>query len=114
MDWNCWYSLDENHNPVKVASLEEMVTWQITKPDERRVSLTELEDGTKISTVFLMLAHGLEDGKPILFETMIFGGPNNDYQRRYTSWEEAKAGHEIAVLLAKSSEEIKETVESSN
>jgi len=62
------------------------------------VSQTKLR-GVFVSTVFLVIDHGYRDFgdknyKPVLWETMIFGGKNNDYQERYTSLEDAKAGHE--------------------
>ena len=44
----------------------------------------------RVSTAFLGLDHNLFGGKPLLFETMIFGGKHNDYQERYTTWEKAK------------------------
>lgn len=55
----------------------------------------------RVSTVFLGLDHsfGLQDG-PILFETMIFGGPHDGYQKRYRTTEEAKKGHKAACALA--------------
>lgn len=58
----------------------------------------------RVSTVFLGLNHdfGL-GGDPVLWETMIFGAPGelDGYQRRYTSYAEALAGHQEAVALAR-------------
>lgn len=51
-----------------------------------------------VSTVFLGLDHSFGQGPPVLWETMVFGGPLDGEQRRYTSEGEAKAGH--AELLA--------------
>lgn len=56
--------------------------------------------GVDISTVFLGFDHGFGQGLPILFETMIFGGPYDQWQRRYCTWDEAEAGHRHAVALA--------------
>lgn len=50
-----------------------------------------------VSTVFLGLDHNWNDGKPILFETMIFGGKHDQEQRRYCTYEEAEQGHEDIV-----------------
>ena len=51
-----------------------------------------------ISTVFLGIDHRFGDeGEPILFETMIFGGEHDEYQIRCSTWEQAEANHEIAV-----------------
>lgn len=48
---------------------------------------------TRISTVFLGLDHSFGDGPPMLFETMIFGGSLDGEQERYSTWDEAEAGH---------------------
>jgi hypothetical protein len=65
----------------------------------RRVARTEFEGGY-VSTVFLGLNHAFTDGPPVLWETMIFGGPNDGWQDRYTSRAGAEAGHLRAVALA--------------
>lgn len=49
----------------------------------------------KVSTVFLGLSY--DDN---VFETMIFGGVHDNYQRRYATREEALNGHEEMVALA--------------
>jgi len=74
---------------------------------DRQVSRTKVNDGAYVSTVFLGLDHQFSAlGPPILFETMIFGGKHDEYQERYSTWEEAEAGHKKAVKLAtKSTEE---------
>lgn len=33
------------------------------------------------------------------FETMIFGGEHDQYQERYSTWDEAEAGHKRAIEL---------------
>jgi len=35
-----------------------------------------------------------------LFETMIFGGEHDQYQVRYSTWDDALNGHQFAVNLA--------------
>jgi hypothetical protein len=53
----------------------------------------------RVSTVFLHFDHSLNFGtptkpsEPVLFESMIFGGVNNEYQRRYHTYNEALEGH---------------------
>lgn len=57
------------------------------------VNHTQLE-GVSISTVFLGLDHSFgRTERPILFETMIFGGVHDEYQDRYSTWNEAVEGH---------------------
>lgn len=50
-----------------------------------------------ISTVFLGLDHSFGSGPPLLFETMVFGGPLDQEMDRYTTWEEAEIGHKVMV-----------------
>lgn len=65
----------------------------------RRVAFSENGD-VSVSTVFLGLDHQWGDGPPLIFETMIFGGEHNEDQWRYSTWEEAEAGHKAACELA--------------
>lgn len=55
----------------------------------------------KISTVFLGLDHNFDKkGPPLVFETMIFGeGQWDQQQYRYSTYEEAMAGHQAACEL---------------
>lgn len=54
-------------------------------------------NGSSISTIFLGLDHQNGNGPPLLFETMIFEGPFDGDCFRWSTWEEAEAGHELAV-----------------
>ena len=85
--------------PVKCRDIDE---WS-QKMDwaHKHVARDEV-DGYVISTVFLGIDHRFTDnGKPpILFETMIFGRDDKaveDYQERYTTWEDAEWGHRRAI-----------------
>ena len=72
---------------------------------DRHVAQTTLGK-VRVSTIFLGLDHSFIYGKkhkPILFETMIFGGKHDGYQERYAIWEEAEEGHKKAVELVKRS-----------
>jgi hypothetical protein len=94
----------EGHEPQKT---DDMSVWgKFMESGERRVGLTEIGD-IRISTVFLRIDHSFGFGEPVLFETMIFGGKNDEYQERYTTWNEAEKGHEVAVKLV--TDEIKNT-----
>jgi hypothetical protein len=59
----------------------------------------------RVSTIWLGLNHNFGDGPPLIFETMIFGLPDEDevgeYQWRYSTKEAALAGHDQAVALVK-------------
>ena len=54
-----------------------------------------------VSTVFLGLDHQWGQGKPILFETMVFGGKLDQEQQRYCTWTEAVKGHKAMVKRVK-------------
>ena len=47
----------------------------------------------KVSTVFLGLDHSFCSGPPMLWETMIFGGPLDQEMDRYHSLDSAQLGH---------------------
>ncbi len=51
-----------------------------------------------ISTVFLGIDHNFFGGKPLLFETMIFGGPIDGEMKRCSTWKEAIKMHESMCL----------------
>jgi len=94
----------EGHQPVP-ADLETWGRW-FENFDNRRVALDVLPRGIQVSTVFLGLDHSwLEDSPPLVFETMIFGGDHDQYQARYSTWDEAVSGHQQAVVLAGSARE---------
>lgn len=91
--WKDLYCLDENKRPRKCRSYEEC------KNTERRVAIDRVGDVT-VSTVFLQHDHNWSSSnRPVLFETMVFGGPLDEEQWRYCTWEEAEAGH--AEVLAR-------------
>ena len=103
---NQHYILDKDKKVVLV----DRMTWakwfetskgRILKQDFFEVSVSGLKAEVQVSTVFLGLDHQWGDGPPLIFETMIFGGPKNQYQDRYSTYEEALAGHEKALKLAK-------------
>jgi hypothetical protein len=53
-----------------------------------------------VSTVFLGIDHRFGgEGPPLLFETMIFGGPHDQSQYRCSTWQEAEHMHADACAL---------------
>jgi len=52
---------------------------------------------TTVSTVWLGLNHNFGPGKPLIFETMVFGGEHSDWQDWYSTEAEAIAGHRRVV-----------------
>ena len=61
--------------------------------EARRVAYDEVAPEITVSTVFLGLDHQYGQGPPLLFETMVFGGPLDQEQDRYSTWDEAERGH---------------------
>lgn len=70
----------------------------------RSLAKTDLPDDVHVSTVFLGLDHSWGGKPPVVFETMIFGGPHDMFQERYSDYDEALVGHERAVKLARGEE----------
>ena len=94
-----WYILDEDNKPV-ISKVLSAAGWLEKNPDRRKVALDKMPGDVRVSTVFLGLDHGfLASEDPILFETMIFGGPEDGYQERYKTWKEAEEGHKRALEL---------------
>ena len=80
------------------AELMEWARWFETA--DRTVARTE-RDGITVSTVFLGVDHNFSPaGPPVLWETMVVGGPLDGEEQRYRSAEAAKRGHEQMVKLA--------------
>lgn len=77
------------------ATLMEWAQW--FEAGNRKIARTELGPRGVVSTVFLGLDHGSGNGPPILFETLVFGGPLDDEMERYSTLEEAEAGHAAMV-----------------
>lgn len=64
------------------------------------VAKTDAGDGVEVSTVWLGIDYAFE-GPPLIFETMIFGGPLDQACWRYPNEVAALAGHDQAVALAR-------------
>jgi hypothetical protein len=64
---------------------------------DRRVGFDTIKPGETVSTVWLGLDHRFDEGPPLIFETMIFGGPHDQYCDRYSTEEAALAGHDQTV-----------------
>lgn len=86
------YILD-GHNVRPCSEVLEWARWFETSLHERIVAVT-LSGDVRVSTVFIGTDHRfLGDGPPLLFETMIFGGPRDGEMWRYSTWTEADRGH---------------------
>lgn len=90
----------------KAIVCEDPMTWaksfedadsRVAKTDMGKLFKTNRFEPVMVSTVFLGLNHRWDDGPPLIFETMIFGGEFDQEQWRYSTWEEAEEGHKRAV-----------------
>jgi len=95
-----WYKLNEDHTTEALPKGEYPLNGEFTASSKHVGD--ETIDGQRVSTVFLHLDHNWDpEGKPVLFETMIFGGEYNEEMWRYCTWDEAKAGHDKVVHCLK-------------
>ncbi len=86
-----YYVLDPD-GTARPVGLHEWAEWFETA--DRRIALTQIT-GMHVSTVFLALDHSFTaDGPPTLFESMVFYGSNGGCTERYSTRDEALAGHE--------------------
>lgn len=109
MTWVGTYILDDNGEPVPVDT----ITWaRWFEADEHRIVRQDHVDGVLVSTIFSGLdtfSFSEQQHEPFLWETMIFGGEHDRYQRRYSSLADAEKGHlEALALLDGWSKEIRE------
>lgn len=88
------------HEPVMEPDLMKWAEWMETA--YRHVAVQQLNVEVLISTVFLGINHQWGIGSPLLFETMVFGGIHDQDCYRYSTWDEALAGHKrlVAEILA--------------
>lgn len=98
IEYQMYWILDEYGEPVP-AGADEFSKWFGSSFSERTVAMDDVDEDLRVSTVFLGINHGMIGEEPILFETMVFGGPLDGECRRYTTRDKALAGH--ARLLAR-------------
>lgn len=95
-----FYVLDAEGCPIKAETRQEWYEF-FNDNDRRRMALTEVGD-VRVSTVFLGIDHDFSRHsdyddptyKPVIFETMVFGGPLDEECERYRTPAEWRAGHE--------------------
>lgn len=103
------YYILEDRTPKPV---DDMMTWAewindgSNKIVKRDIAVVRME-GKKVgeitvSTVFLGIDHNLaNEGSPILFETMVFGGPLDQEMDRCSTWESAEKMHQLMIERVK-------------
>jgi hypothetical protein len=88
--------------PVATDDVLAWSLWFETADAERIVGAEQVDRDVFVSTVFLGLDQRLLGrGLPLLWETLISGGPHDGYRVRYSTRAEAEAGHLDAVEIAR-------------
>lgn len=91
---NQFYIL-KNKRPCPIG---DVLVWARWFEDNGRLVQATKKGEVRVSTVFLGIDHGFGiSAKPILFETMVFGGKHDGRQVRYCTWGEAVKGHKAMV-----------------
>ena len=80
-------------------AVQDTITWgQLFATADWKVAHTQVSPDAEVSTVFLGMDHNFfRDGPPILWESMVFGGPLDGEQERYATYHNAAQGHEAMV-----------------
>ena len=79
----------------KVIPCIDPLRWAVWLREKKQPIGRTVEGDIMVSTVFLGadLGASLAGKPPCLFETRVFGGPLDDHNKRYYSWEGAEEGH---------------------
>ena len=94
-----YYILNEDHS---ITVSEDILKWAQSFESQNRIVAKTHIGNVNVSTVFLGLDHRFGDeGPPLIFETMIFGGTYDEAQYRTSTYEEAQAVHATAVRKVK-------------
>ena len=83
---------------------EGYLKWEMKYPGRRCVAFTRISPTVEVSTIFLMIDYRMRsmgEGKPIVFETLIFKHDKVVDGQRYCTYNEALKGHEEMVKLAR-------------
>lgn len=91
---------DRNGQPIS------MDQWARSfRSDDRQVESTKLDGDAHVSTVYLGLNHNFGAGPPLIFETLVFGGPLDGEMDRYTTEADARTGHYAMVQRVRDADE---------
>lgn len=92
----------KGREPVRVHTVGQWGFWFGRSSEQRNVDQTELPGGVRVSTVFVGVDHGFNDDRPpMIFESMIFGGPHDEEMDRCSTWDEAILMHRRMCVLAR-------------
>ena len=87
-----YFYILQGHTPVPVADGRLWARWFASA--DRHVAHTPLAPGVEVRTLFLGLNHEWRAAQPpLLFASLVCGGPRDGAQRHYSTWAEAEQGH---------------------
>lgn len=100
------YILNDSGVPVPEPNVMKWAAW-MEDFDRRRVARDKVGE-VEVSTVFLGLDHRfLGEGPPLLWETMVFGGPrHHEHQRCAGTREQAEAMHAEMLKVEHEAQEV--------
>ena len=90
---------DRTVEPFQVKTEADLIEWAqgLGRPDWR-VGWTQVAPGVTVSTIFLGLDHRhLGQGPPLVFETAVMDDYGTEIKQRWSTWDQAQAGHDQAV-----------------
>ncbi len=85
------YVLNQDGTPRPTDDVHE---WAKMIESRERIVARDVVGNITVSTVFLGIDHNFGSGPPLLWETMVFGGHDDENQERYDSLDAAKEGHQ--------------------
>lgn len=97
----------KNNVPIPCDDILVWGRWFEENKKGRHVGDTTVGD-VRISTVFLGIDHSFGRGRPVLFETMIFGGEHEGDCWRWFTWFDAEEMHPKVVAMVKGEISIEE------
>lgn len=97
------YYILKNGQVIEEPDHAKWVQWYDNSAADRSIATTKLTYGT-VSTVFLGMNMTLSHETPMLFETRVKDGWLADEWERYSTLEEARAGHEAWVARIREAE----------
>jgi len=85
--------------PIDVAEMQ-----RLARDHRYRVVARDFVGRVEVATVWLGFDHSLRDETPIIFATFVFGGCLDEYQRRYSTEDLARVGHDKVLATVREAE----------
>jgi hypothetical protein len=94
---------DPEGNPITIEEWALLYEKRGSDPDtswwQKSTYLGSGKRGVHVSTVWLGMNHQWGDGPPLIYESMVFGGPMDQEMWRYATKEEAWEHHDVIVQM---------------